>query len=377
MIKVLTLVGTRPELIKMSRVISEIDNNFNHILVHSGQNYDYELNEIFFEDLEIRKPDYFLNVSKESSVKAISDVIEKIDEVFEIEKPSAFLIYGDTNTSLAVISAKKRQIPIFHMEAGNRCFDMRVPEEINRKIVDHVSDINLVLSEHARRNLIAENISRDKIFKTGSHLHEVIKYYMPKIKKSTILDKLKLSEKKYFLLSAHREENIDDKENFENLFLSIKTLSKKYNLPVIITTHPRTKKNINNYSEFKNDEMLRFFEPFCFTDYAKLQKSAFCVLSDSGTITEETSLLGLASINIRNAHERIEGMDSSVLIMSGLIEKNIVESVRIVTNQNENNKLIYKVPDYEPTHQVSIQISRIILSYIDYINKKTWYKKNN
>ncbi len=374
MIKTLTLIGTRPELIKMSRVIHELDKNFNNILVHSGQNYDYELNEIFFDDLEIRKPDYFLEISNKSTIESISDVIKKIDNVLKKEKPDAFLIYGDTNTSFATIAAKKRKVPIFHMEAGNRCHDMRVPEELNRKIVDHVSDVNLVLTEHARRNLILENFPNDRIFKTGSHLGEVLNYYRPKINKSKILKKLKLQDKKYFLFSAHREENIDDKENFKNLLSSIKSLSKVYKLPIIISTHPRTKKNLVKYKELKNDKMIRFFDPFCYTDYIKLQQSAFCVISDSGTITEETSLLNLNSITIRNAQERPEGMDSSVLIMSGLKESNILDSVKIITSQNNKKNRNKIVPDYEISHLVSEQVCRIVMSYFDYVNKKVWFK---
>ena len=375
MVKVLTLVGTRPELIKMSRVINELDKHFNHILVHSGQNYDYELNQIFFDDLEIRKPNYFLGISKKSTIKSIADIITKIDNVFDIEKPDAFLIYGDTNTSLSVIAAKKRKIPIFHMEAGNRCYDARVPEEINRKVVDHVSDVNLVLSEQARRNLLQENIKPDMIFKTGSHMKEVIEYYSKKIEKSNILKSLKLDKKKYFLVSAHREENVDNKYNLEALLCTLNALAKEYNYRIIITTHPRTRKKLEEQKDFKKNKMIEFLNPFSFTDYLMLQKSALCVLSDSGTITEETALLGLSSVTIRETHERQEGMDSGVLIMSGLKSKRVLESIKIIIKQNnQKQKSKTLVQDYENNIFVSKQITRIVISYIDYVNDKIWSK---
>lgn len=375
MIKVLTLIGTRPELIKMSRVINELDAHFNHILVHSDQNYDYELNQIFFDDLNIRKPDYFLGISKENAAKSIADIIKEIDNVFEKEKPDAFLIYGDTNTSLSVIPAKRRKIPIFHMEAGNRCFDSRVPEEINRKIVDHISDINLVLSEQARRNLIQENIRPDMIFKTGSHMKEVIEFYQDKIESSKILDKLKLDEKKYFLVSSHREENVDNEETLNELIISLNALVDEYNMRIIISTHPRTKKNLENNKDFKKNEMIEFLDPFSFTDYVKLQKSALCILSDSGTITEEASLLGLTSITIRRTHERQEGMDSGVLVMSRIEKDKILNSVRLAILQNLNdNENIFKVNDYEAKQLVSKQITKIVSSYVDYVNEKVWFK---
>ena len=370
----MTLVGTRPELIKMSRVIPELDNSFKHIFVHSGQNYDYELNQIFFEDLEIRKPDYFLEINKSSTAETIGDIIKKTDLIFIKEKPDALLIYGDTNTSLAVIAAKKRQIPIFHMEAGNRSFDQRVPEESNRKIVDHLSDINMVLTENARRYLIDENISPDRIFKTGSHLYEIIKYYEKKIDKSSIKEKLKIKKSEYFVVSAHREENVDNKKNLKDLIDSLNHLAKEYKFPIIVSVHPRTKKRVNAIGKIKINKLIKFIKPLNFTDYINLQKHAFCILSDSGTITEEASILNLPAITIRNSHERPEGMDAGTLIMSGLKYTRIIESIRIIRAQYDAkiNSTI-KVFDYENDF-VSRQIIRIVISYLDYINKRLWMK---
>ena len=304
MFKIMTIVGTRPELIKMSRTIAIFDKFTNHILVHTGQNYDYELNEIFFKDLEIRKPDYFLDCAKSTAIETIASIIQKSDEVFLKELPDAVLLYGDTNSCLSVISAKKRQIPIFHMEAGNRCFDQRVPEEINRKIVDHLSDINLVLTEHARRYLVKEGISQETIFKTGSHMKEVLNYFLPKINQSEILKKLNLMKKNYFVVSLHREENVDSKENLRHLFDLLNEIYKKYEQKIIISMHPRTKKNFEKFNlKFNNNDIL-FSKPFGFFDYVKLQMDATCVISDSGTITEESSLLNLPAITIRQMLER-------------------------------------------------------------------------
>ncbi|KTC38156.1 UDP-N-acetylglucosamine 2-epimerase, partial [Pseudomonas sp. ABAC21] len=309
MLKVMTLVGTRPELIKMSRVIAELDKQTQHILVHSGQNYDYELNQVFFDDLEIRKPDYFLGAAGDTAAKTISEVIYKADELFEKEQPDALLLYGDTNTCLAVISAKRRKIPVFHMEAGNRCFDQRVPEELNRKVLDHLSDINMVLTEHARRYLLAEGIRPETIIKTGSHMQEVLDYYMPRIVASNILAREGLEAGKFFVVSAHREENVDTPDNLRDLLASLRALADTYQYPIIVSTHPRTRKRLEALGESLDHPLIRFVKPFGLLDYIKLQLSSFCVLSDSGTITEEASLLNFPAVTIRNAHERPEGMD--------------------------------------------------------------------
>ena len=373
MLKIMTLVGTRPELIKMSRVISELDQQMNHILVHSGQNYAYELNEIFFRDLEIRKPDHFLGVSGDTPSKAIADVIAKADDILIKEKPNALLLYGDTNTCMAVIAAKRHKIPVFHMEAGNRCFDQRVPEELNRKVLDHLSDINLVLTEHARRYLIAEGIAPETIIKTGSHMQEVLDAYMPKILKSDVLVRENLIEDQYFIISAHREENVDDPDNLNDLLNSIQVLAEKYRWPIIVSTHPRTRNRLESLGGVLDSPLISFMKPFGFLDYIKLQISAFCVLSDSGTITEEASLLTLPAITIRNAHERPEGMDEGTLIMSGLKSERILQAVAMVTSQhNRSERSIPVIRDYQKP-SVSKQIARIVLSYTDYINRTVWH----
>jgi UDP-N-acetylglucosamine 2-epimerase len=374
-LKVMTIVGTRPELIKMSRVIAEFDKFTNHVLVHSGQNFDYELNQVFFDDLGIRKPDYFLEAVGSNTAQTIGRVIVRADEIFEKEQPDALLLYGDTNTGLSVIAAKRRKIPVFHMEAGNRCFDQRVPEELNRKILDHLSDINMVLTEHARRYLLAEGLSADRVIKTGSHMQEVLEHYMPKIEVSDVLDRLGLQSQRYFLLSAHREENVDSQENLRNLLNSIQALAKQYAMPVIVSTHPRTRKHLDNLAMVEGlDPKILFLKPFGFFDYVNLQMNAFCVLSDSGTITEEASLLNLPAITIRNAHERPEGMDQGVLIMSGLKPERVLEAVQIVTAQHNQAKRFNKiVPDYEGG-AVSKKVLAIVLSYVDFINHRVWFK---
>ncbi|MEH0070885.1 UDP-N-acetyl glucosamine 2-epimerase [Pannonibacter sp. Pt2-lr] len=302
----------------MSRVIAEFDAHVKHVLVHSGQNYDYELNQVFFDDLGIRKPDYFLGAAGETAAKTIADVIAKADEIFEKEQPDALMLYGDTNTCLAVIAAKRRKIPVFHMEAGNRCFDQRVPEELNRKVLDHLSDINLVLTEHARRYLLAEGVRPETIIKSGSHMQEVLSHYMPKIAGSDVLTRMQLEKGKYFIVSIHREENVDTPENLRDLLKTLKALAERYGFPVLISTHPRTRKRLDALGEPIDHPLLHFMKPFGFIDYIQLQMSAFCVLSDSGTITEEASLLNLPAITLRNAHERPEGMDVGTLVMSGL-----------------------------------------------------------
>ncbi|MBV7487748.1 MULTISPECIES: non-hydrolyzing UDP-N-acetylglucosamine 2-epimerase [Pseudomonas] len=374
MLKVMTLVGTRPELIKMSRVIAELDKQVNHVLVHSGQNYDFELNQVFFDDLEIRKPDYFLGAAGDTAAKTIAEVISKADEVFEAEKPDALLLYGDTNTCLAVIAAKRRKIPVFHMEAGNRCFDQRVPEELNRKVLDHLSDINMVLTEHARRYLIAEGIRPETIIKTGSHMEEVLDYYMPKILTSDVLAREGLEQDKFFIISAHREENVDTPDNLRDLLKTLRALADKYQYPIIVSTHPRTRKRLEAIGESLDHPLIRFSKPFGLLDYIKLQMSAFCVLSDSGTITEEASLLNLPAITIRNAHERPEGMDEGTLIMSGLKVEGVLDAVRVVTSQHDRTqRVIPVVRDYQ-AGPVSKQVVRVVLSYTDYINRTVWSK---
>lgn len=374
MVKTMTIVGTRPDLIKMSRVISELDRQTNHVLVHTGQNFDYELNEIFFKDLEIRKPDFFLGVSATTPAKAIAQIIEKTDELMEAERPNAVLLYGDTNSCLAVIAAKRRKIPVFHMEAGNRCFDERVPEELNRKILDHLSDINLVLTEHARRYLIAEGIKPETIIKTGSHMNEVIDYYLPKIKKSTMVAEMELTGKAFFLASVHREENVDDQRNLERILDSLNAIAETYDATVIVSTHPRTRKRLETLEKVNLSPKLRFIKPLGFCDYLSLMMQARCTISDSGTITEEASLLHVPAITIRNVHERPEGMDVGTLIMSGLEKETVLDSVRVTIDQHERNAASFKVPSDYSNQSVSKQIVKIVLSYTHYVNQTVWKK---
>lgn len=374
MLKVMTIVGTRPELIKMSRVIAEFDQHTKHILVHTGQNYDYELNQVFFEDLGIRKPDHFLEAVGENAAQTIARVIEKSDAVMEKEKPDAVMLYGDTNSCLAVIAAKRRKIPVFHMEAGNRCFDQRVPEELNRKVLDHLSDINLVLTEHARRYLIAEGVRPETIIKTGSHMREVLDHYMPKIEKSDVLSRMGLTSNKFFIVSAHREENIDSPENMSNMVDTLNALAETYDCPVIVSTHPRTKKRLDSMELGKLNSHVQFLKPFGFCDYIKLQMEALCVVSDSGTITEESSLLNLPAITIRNAHERPEGMDVGTLIMSGLKKERVLDAVSVIITQHDKSKRVMRpVQDYE-AGAVSKQLLRVVMSYVDYVNRTIWSK---
>jgi UDP-N-acetylglucosamine 2-epimerase len=374
MLKVMTIVGTRPELIKMSRVIAEFDQHTHHILVHSGQNYDYELNQVFFDDLGIRKPDHFLEAVGENAAHTIARIIEKSDEVMEKEKPDAVMLYGDTNSCLAVIAAKRRKIPVFHMEAGNRCFDQRVPEELNRKVLDHLSDINLVLTEHARRYLIAEGIPPETIIKTGSHMREVLDYYMPKIQKSDVLQSMGLVSNKFFIVSAHREENVDTPQNLLDMVETLNALAEAYNCPVIVSTHPRTRKRLDALDLGKLNTHIQFLKPFGFCDYIKLQMESLCVVSDSGTITEEASLLNLPAITIRNAHERPEGMDVGTLIMSGLKKERVLDAVRVIIAQHDKNRRVMQpVADYE-AGAVSKQLLRVVLSYVDYVNRTVWSK---
>ena len=371
--KVMTIVGTRPEIIKLSRVIAELEENVEHILVHTGQNYDYELNEIFFKDLRVKKPDHFLNCVGETTADTIANIISASDKIIEEVQPDAVLLYGDTNSCLSVISAKKRQVPIFHMEAGNRCFDQRVPEELNRKIVDHLSDINMPLTEQARDYLISEGIRPETIIKTGSCMKEILNFYKSEISESQVLKNLELKEDNYFIVSIHREENVDYRNNLENLLHSLNAVAEKYQLPVIVSTHPRTKNRIEQLDgNLKVNPLVNFMKPMGFFDYIKLQQEAKCVISDSGTITEESSILGFPAIMIRKAHERPEGMDEGTLIMSGLEKERVLESINVMVNQSKRfSSNIIK--DYD-VDNVSIKVTRIILSYIDYVNRTVWKK---
>ena len=372
-LKVMTVVGTRPEIIKLSQVMKELDKYVEHVIVHTGQNYDYELNELFFEQLDIRKPDIFLEAVKGSASETIGDIIGKIDKVFLDIEPDALLIYGDTNSCLCVIPAKKRKIPIFHMEAGNRSFDQRVPEEINRKIVDHLSDINMPLTEQARDYLVAEGLKPQTVIKTGSPMLEVLNKNMEKILSSNILEKEELEKGKYFLMSIHREENVDSPKNFTDLLESIDAITEKYKYPIIISTHPRTKKKLEEMGYEEKNEYLRFAKPFGFHEYNQLQLNAYCVISDSGTITEESSILKIPAITIRQAHERPEGNDEGTLIMTGLNKNRILESIEVVVNQHNNDGPMRMVNDYS-IDNVSKKVLRIILSYTDYVNRTVWSK---
>jgi len=373
--KVMTIVGTRPEVIKLSRVIAELQCHVRHILVHTGQNHDYELNQIFFEQLKIKKPDYFLGVAGSTTAETIGNVIAKSDAVMKKEKPHALLLLGDTNSCLSAISAKRRKIPIFHLEAGNRCFDERVPEEINRKIVDHISDINLPYTEHARRYLLAEGIRPETIIKTGSPMKEVLYYYKADIEASDILKQLKLQTTKYFVVSAHREENVDSDTNFQDLLHSLNTIARTYDMPVIVSTHPRTRKRLEStQSSCELDERIRFLKPWGFLDYVCLQINAFCVVSDSGTITEESSIMNFPAVTIRQAHERPEGMDEGTVIMCGLKSERVLQSIEVATKQFDHNARAFRlVSDYE-SENVSKKVVRIIISYTDYVNRTVWHK---
>jgi len=369
----MTIVGTRPEIIKLSRVIAELEEHTEHILVHTGQNYDYELNEIFFKDLKVKKPDYFLDSIGDTTASTIGNIISKSDKLIGEVNPDAVLLYGDTNSCLSVISAKKQQVPIFHMEAGNRSFDQRVPEELNRKIIDHLSDINMPLTEQARDYLILEGIKPETIIKIGSCMKEILSFYKSKISKSKVLDQLSLSKKQFFVVSAHREENVDYRDNLVNLIKSLNEVAKKYKLPIIVSTHPRTQNRIDQVDmDIEVNPLIKFIKPVGFFDYIKLQENAFCVISDSGTISEESSILSFPAIMIRKAHERPECMDEGTLIMSGLKSERIIESIEVITKQHKI-KSPQIIKDYD-VDNVSIKVTRIILSYIDYVNRTIWKK---
>lgn len=375
-LKVMTIVGTRPEIIRLSRTIAKLDQYCEHTLVHTGQNYDYELNAIFFEELGIRKPDVFLDAAGNNPAQTIGNIISKIDEVFTSYQPEAVLILGDTNSSLAAISAKRRKIPIFHMEAGNRCFDEVVPEEINRKIVDHIADINLTYSSIAREYLLREGISPDQVIKTGSPMNEVIQHYFPKIIQSKALDVFDLKANQFFLVSIHREENVDDPQTLAKVLSVLEALATRFNLPVIVSTHPRTQKRLQSI-EVKNNPLIRFEPPFGFLDYIFLQTQARCVLSDSGTITEESSILNFPALNLRSVHERPEGFEEASVMMVGLSVDRVMQALDILGNQKRGAERDLKiVGDYQVTN-VSDKVLRIIQSYTDFINQRIWKKNSN
>lgn len=372
--KILTVLGTRPELIKMSLVMERMRRLADHVLVHTGQNYDYELNGIFYEDIGIPKPDYFLDAAAGSPAATIAKIIASVDEVFEKEKPDAVLIYGDTNSGLAVIPAKRRKIPVFHMEAGNRCFDQRVPEELNRKVIDHLSDVNMVLTEHARRYLLAEGLPGERIFKVGSHLTEVLAKLRPRIDASPILDTLGLRDDGYLLVSAHREENVDFDDRIDTLIASLETIAVRTGLPVVVSTHPRTRDRLQRRNRTTTSSQVRLLPPFGFTDYVRLQLGARCVLSDSGTITEEASLLDFPAVTMRDAHERPEGMDAGALVMSSLGADDLMAAIAVVRDGiGGGRRFAGRVPDYEAS-EVSAKVARIVFSYMDYVNRVVWSK---
>ena len=374
-LKVMTVVGTRPEIIRLSRVIAALDASdaIDHLIVHTGQNYDFELNQIFFDDLDIRKPDHFLNAAGTTATETIGNILIKIDPLLESEQPDAFLVLGDTNSCLCAIPAKKRHIPIFHMEAGNRCFDQRVPEETNRKIVDHISDINLTYSDIAREYLLREGLQADRIIKTGSPMLEVLNHYLSIIESSEVLAKLNLKEREFFVVSAHREENINSDKNFGGLIESLNLIAEKYKYPIIVSTHPRTRKMIDS----KNIEVrpeIQFLKPLGFIDYNALQMKAYAVLSDSGTISEESSILNFPALNIREAHERPEAMEEAAVMMVGLNPERIMQGlIQLQTQKRDNERNFRRVSDYSMPN-VSEKVVRIIISYVDYVKRVVWSK---
>lgn len=372
--KVMVIVGTRPEIIKLSRVIDELGRFTELVIVHTGQNYDYELNEVFFNDLGVRKPDHFLDCAGETTAETIGNVIARSDRVMELEQPEAVLLYGDTNSCLSVIPAKRRKIPVFHFEAGNRCFDERVPEEINRRIVDHLSDINMPLTEHARRYLLAEGLRPETVIKTGSPMKEILDYHAQAIADSDVLRTLELETGRFFLVSIHREENVDSDQNFDQLLTSLNRIASTYDLPVIVSTHPRTRKRLDERGESGLDPRVRFMKPLGFFDYVKLQQEAKCVVSDSGTITEESSLLNFPAITVRQAHERPEGMDEGVLIMAGVDPERVILAIEVVTAQFDPDGRAFRVVSDYDVDNFSKKVVRIVLSYVDYVNRTVWFK---
>ena len=372
-LKVMTVLGTRPEIIRLSRVMAELDKHCEHIIVHSGQNYDYELNEIFFNDLGVRKPDFFLNAAGSNAAETIGKIIIAVDNVLAQEKPDAMLVLGDTNSCLSAIPAKRRKVPIIHMEAGNRCFDQRVPEETNRKIVDHISDINLTYSSIAREYLLNENFPPDRLIKTGSPMFEVLNFYKKGIEDSDVLKRLSLTEYKYFVVSAHREENIDSEINLNKLVASLNKIAETYNEPIIVSTHPRTQKKIDEKG-VRFHEKVKLMKPLGFKDYNKLQMSARAVLSDSGTISEESSILNFPALNIREAHERPEGMEEAAVMMVGLESDRILQGLAIITNQARGEQRSLRLVEDYSMPNVSEKVVRIIHSYTDYVNRTVWRK---
>ncbi|HFU4214495.1 TPA: non-hydrolyzing UDP-N-acetylglucosamine 2-epimerase [Streptococcus suis] len=371
-LKVMTVVGTRPEIIRLSAVINKLDESeaIEHILVHTGQNYDYELNEVFFNDFNLKKPDYFLNAATGTAVETIGNILVKIDPILEEVKPDAFLVLGDTNSCLCAIAAKRRHIPIFHMEAGNRCFDQRVPEETNRKIVDHTADINLTYSDIAREYLLREGLPANRVIKTGSPMFEVLNSKIEDIKKTDALEKLGLKENEYFVISAHRDENINSERNFLNLVNTLNTIAENYQMPVIVSTHPRTRKMIENKG-IKFHELVQLMKPMGFTEYNQLQLHSKAVLSDSGTISEESSIMGFKALNIREAHERPEAMEEASVMMVGLEKERILQGLAVLETQEVGT--LRQVADYSMPN-VSDKVLRIILSYTDYVNRVVWRK---
>jgi UDP-N-acetylglucosamine 2-epimerase (non-hydrolysing) len=372
--KVMTFVGTRPELIKLSRIIAELDSSMTHVLVHTGQNFDYELNQIFFEQLGIRRPDVFLEAAGDSAMQTIATVLTRGDAALAAHQPDAVLLLGDTNSCLVVLAAKRRKIPIFHLEAGNRCFDQRVPEEINRKVVDHLSDVNLTYTEHARRYLLAEGLAPQTVIKTGSPMKEVLSYYRPGIDASAVLSDLGLQARGYFVVSAHREENVDVPARLVELVRAINNIATVHDIPVVFSVHPRTRKRLEATPELHLDERIRLMKPLGFLDYVRLQEQSFCVLSDSGTITEEASILGFPAVTLRQAHERPEGMDEGTLIMSDLVADRVVEAVRIVVAHAWREGARFREPADYDTELVSKKVVRIIASYSDYIRRTVWFE---
>lgn len=369
----MTIVGTRPEIIRLSRVVALLDKYFDHVLIHTDQNYDYELNQIFFEDLGIRKPDQYLEAAGKTAAQTAGQVISQSDKVLREIQPDAVLILGDTNSCLAAYPAKRLKIPVFHMEAGNRCFDERVPEEINRRLVDHISDINLPYSQISRQYLLNEGFPADRTIVTGSPMYEVLHYYMPKIEKSNIMKKLNIKSRGYFLVSCHREENIDSNDNFHKLVEVLNKLAQEYSKKVVVTTHPRTRMRIEK-EKVNLDKWIELHKPFCFTDYVKLQINAIAVLSDSGTITEESSILNFPALNIREVHERPEGMEEGAVMMVGLNWERIQQAIKILSVQSRGDKRSFQIVKDYKIPQVSEKVVRVILSYTDYINKRVWYK---
>ncbi|HVK56561.1 MAG TPA: UDP-N-acetylglucosamine 2-epimerase (non-hydrolyzing) [Burkholderiales bacterium] len=372
-LKVLTVLGTRPEIIRLSRVLAKLDQHCDHVLVHTGQNYDYELNEIFFSDLELRRPNYFLNSAGDTATQTIGNVVISIEPILEMEKPDAFLVLGDTNSCLAAIVAKRKKIPVFHMEAGNRCFDQRVPEEINRRIVDHISDINLTYSDIAREYLLREGLPPDRIIKTGSPMHEVLQHFRSRIEASHVLSALSLEAFNYFVVSAHREENVDSDRNLDNLVNALNGIAEHYGKRIIFSAHPRTRRRLEQTGA-QLDERVELLKPLGFLDYVWLQMNAYAVLSDSGTITEESSILNFPALNIREAHERPEGMEEAAVMLVGACPERIMQGLAILETQSRAEKRLLRLVDDYASDNVSDKVLRIILSYTDYVNRTVWHK---